>query len=442
MFWDSNPKRRRTKGTGKGWWKEGGAHATATKIGWGYRKHGTKASFKPMLRYLATATRRGKHKGTFVVPASLRRYRKGRSPVPKLEARREWYTAKKRKTHRKTYGGVMSMARKHFGTLLNRKGRRGASAYQRFVSKFIRSRRVSGPGGARSAMKAAARAWRGGGKSKSRRNHGGGWNEGWNNNPVLPIAYSNKRRKHGKRRGARRNPVLPMAWSNRRRGRRSGGYRSNAVLPYMAYSNPMVAVKGTIAKLTNKDLWLKTILPLTAGYVGAKLVSFQLVKLIAPAGTKFEGVVKHGARAGASVVLSIATGFITKNADIAAKVLAGGLVATLAGILEDVIGTDYKAMLGDAGGMGDLAADLTEELKARISEGIKQSAGDNGVSAFVTQQDLKSGTERLGDFVTSQGLSPAGTVTPDQNRPGRAGGGSPLADLATFQDAMMDGALI
>jgi len=253
--------------------------------------------------------------------------------------------------------------------------------------------------------------------------------------------------------GWRSNPVLPMAvqMNRRGRGRRRYGYRSNGLLPYMAYGNPIDALMGTVSKLTDVDLWTKTILPIAGGFVGARIVSYQAVKLIAGAkfGTdiKFDGIVKHGATLGASVLLSAGVGIATKDTDMAAKVLAGGLVAFLGGLLDDLLGADYKKLSG-MGDFGSLADDLTDELKARISEGVRQQIDNGGggggqVSSFVTQQDLNV-APRLGDFVTQQSLSQAtvregGPVQPGTMQPQ---GGSPLADLSTFQDAMADGSLI
>jgi len=474
----------------RGWPRDMYGHAVAAKIGWGYRKYAT--SLRSLYRHAARPTNRGKQKGLTITERSLRAYRKARSlSERKLESRRRWYTETKRKSPRRTYTMAATKAKRRWGSLYNRKRKsgRGASSYQRFVSKFIKSRRVSGPGGARSAMKAAAKAWRGGGKRrvaangvlpymaydnksvyrtrsgkygkrgvrKLRRIGGGGWHANRKGrksrkNVGLYRTASGKFAKRGGHKlrryrggGWKSNGVLPyMAFSNRRRksGRRYG-YRNNAVLPYMAYSNPIDALTGTVGKLTDIELWTKTILPIAGGFVGAKIVSYQAVKLIAPTGTQFTGLVKHGATLGAGVLLSAGVGIVTKDTDMAAKVLAGGLVAFLGGLLDDLLGADYKKLSG-MGDFGSLADDLTDELKARISEGVRSQFESGGqVSSFVTQQDLNA-APRLGDFMTQQALRNAterlgGPVQPGTMRPE---GGSPLADLATFQDAMADGSLI
>lgn len=446
----------------KGWRSESRAHAIAAKIGWTYRKYAR--DFRKFGAYAARATKRGKHKGLSITAGALKRYRSGRkTPLRRLESRREWL--KHRATKKRSYMGAVLKAKKRYGMLYNK------SAYQKFIGSRVRGAR--GRADARRRFRAAVAAWKRhkrGGK-KSRRSH---------DNPVLPMSYSNGKRK---RRRSRRNPVLPMSYSNRRgrksrrkhrknplfrtsrgrfarrggrRLRRIGGggwhanrrrrsYRNSPILPYTAFNNPVAALTGTVKEIANVDLWTKTILPLTGGYIGTHLIAYQGVKMLAPAGTSFTGIVKHGARAGAAILLSAVTGIVTRDTDMAAKVLAGGLVALLGGVVADLIGADYTKATG-LGEMSDLADDLTEDLKARIAQGVRQQfsgdEGDGSVSAFMTQEDLNR-APHLGDFVTSEALNRA---TVGSGQPGRAGGGPPrdqaLAGLETFQDALADGSLI
>jgi hypothetical protein len=446
----------------KGWRSESRAHAIAAKIGWTYRKYAS--DFRKFGAYAARATRRGKHKGLSISAGSLRRYRSGRrTPLRRLEGRREWY--KHRTTKKRSYMGAVSKAKKRYGMLYNK------SAYQKFIGSRVRGAR--GRADARRRFRAAVAAWK--------RHKRGGKSRRHRDNPVLPMSYSNGKRK---RRRSRRNPVLPMSYSNRRgrksrrkhrknplfrtsrgrfarrggrRLRRIGGggwhanrrrsYRNSPILPYTAFSNPVAALTGTVKEIANVDLWTRTILPLTGGYIGTHLIAYQGVKMLAPAGTSFSGIVKHGARAGAAVLLSAAVGIVTKDTDMAAKVLAGGLVALLGGVVSDLIGADYTKATG-LGEMSDLADDLTEDLKARIAQGVRQQfsgdEGDGSVSAFVTQEDLNR-APHLGDFVTSEALNRA---TVGSGMAARAGGGPPressqaLAGLETFQDALADGSLI
>jgi len=466
MFFTANPRAKKRKvGARRGWWRDKYGHGFAAKIGWTYRKHPMGGS--PMFRSAARPVgKRGKNKGLSITERSLKSYRRGRKLSARaLEARRARYTEKRRKTvKRRTYMAATKRAKRHYGALLNR----GATSYQKFVGKFIRSRRVSGRAGARSAMRAAAKAWRSGRRS--------------GRNPVLPMAltswndapsfqFNKKRRKSGRKgkrhyaanrkrsrkgRKAHRNPVYRLS-SGKFAGRhyrgtrklhriKGGGWKANAILPYAAFNNPVEAITGTFERLTEVDLWTETILPITGGFIGSKIVSYQAVKMLAPAGTKFEGIVKHGATLGASILLSAGTGIVSKNPDMAAKVLAGGLVNFLGGVLDDLLGDSYKKAVSGMSGMNDLADDLTDDLKRRIAAGVRQQieGGDSGggVSAFVTQQDLNA-APRLGDFVTQQNLQMA---TAGTGLPARAGGGPPrandLADLSTFQDALADGSLI
>lgn len=424
-----------------GWKSEGRAHAVAAKIGWTYRKYAR--DFRKFGAYAARATKRGKHKGLTITARSLKLYRKmRRTPLSRLEGRREWF--KHKTTPKKTYAGASSKAKRRFGMLYN------ASAYQKFIGRAMK-----GKGGGRAAVrrrfKAAVAAWKRMKRGKGRRH---------DSNPVLPVSYSNRKRR--KSRKHRSNPLFRtrsgrFGKRGARKLRRIGGggwhankrrrsYRNSPILPYTAYSNPVAAITGTFKEMADVSMWTRTILPLTAGYLGTHAVALMAVKMIAPAGTSFTGIVKHGARAGSAALLSAAVGLVTKDSDMAAKVLAGGLVAVLGGVLADLIGPDFSKATG-LGEMNDLADDLTEDLKSRIAEGVRKqfaNADDNdgAVSAFVTAEDL-SRAPRLGDFVTSEALKKA-TVGSDM--PGRAGGGPPreqaLADLGTFQDALADGSLI
>lgn len=316
-------------------------------------------------------------------------------------------------------------------------------------------RRIRGGGwkGNKGVYRAASGRYAKRGRRKLRRMRGGGWrsNQIWAGTPNRP------RRRKRRRSRSRRNPLFRAAsgryakrGGRRLRRQRGGGWRSNAILPYTAFSNPVEALTGTFTKLTDVTLWTKTILPITGGFLGTHIVAYQGFKMLAPAGTKFEGIAKHGVRTATAVVLSAATGIISRDADMAAKVLAGGLVAVLGGIVEDVIGlAEYKKLAG-MGELDDLAQDLTEELKSRIASGVRSAIEreggdeDSGVSAFVTSEALKR-APHLGDFMTEEALKQA---TVGSDLPARPGGGpprepsQPLADLDVFSDALADGSLI
>lgn len=425
-----------------GWKSEGRAHAVAAKIGWTYRKYA--ADFRRFGSYAARGTSRGKHKGLTITGRSLKVYRGARrTPLSRLEGRREWF--KHKTTKKSTYASASKKAKGRFGMLYN------ASSYQKFIGKAMKGKH-GGRAAARRRFKAAVAAW-------NRRKKGGRHRD----NPVLPMSYSNKKRRKSGKRKSRRNPLFRSGRSGRfaKRGghklRRIGGggwhankkrrsYKNSPILPYTAYSNPVAAVMGTFKEMADVSMWTRTILPLTAGFLGTHAVALAAVKFIAPAGTSFTGIVKHGSRAASAALLSAAVGIVTKDSDMAAKVLAGGLVAVLGGVIADLIGPDFTKATG-LGEMNDLADDLTEDLKAKIAAGVRQQFSglnddDGSVSAFVTSEDL-SRAPRLGDFITSEALRKA-TVGSDQ--PGRAGGGPPreqaLAGLDTFQDALADGSLI
>lgn len=477
VSYNPRPKMRRWK---RGWHGHGQAHAVAAKIGWTYRKYASDP--RRFGAYAARGTNRGKHRGLTITKRSLKGYRKARSYTERaLASRREWFRHKT--TPKRTYSAAMVKARRRFGMTYN------ATAYQRFIGRRVKGAR--GPGEARRRFKAAVSAWRKGsrrnpvlpgvdygpsavynkkrrsrkgrrrnpvyrtrrgrysgkagkGYRRLRRQKGGGWHQN--------SLYRTKSGRFAKRGGRRLRRYRGGGWKanqiwggtpNRkhyRRGRRRSNF-NGAILPYTAFNNPVDAITGTFEKLTDVELWTGTILPIAGGFLGTHIVAYQGFKLIAPKDTKYEGFVKHGSRLVSSVVLSAGAGIILKDADIAAKVLAGGLVAVLGGIVEDIIGlAEYKKLSGMSE-FDDLSEDLTEDLKKRIAEGVKKAVeggggGDSSVSAFVTEEDLRQ-APKLGDFLTEQGLRKA---TVDVG--GASRGGQPLADLDVFQDALADGSLI
>jgi hypothetical protein len=414
------------------------AHRVASHLGWAYRrdrKHGPKS----VARYLSAA---GISRG------GLQKYRKARKTPMK-------YLTKKRHHKARRYGGVLANS-----------GRRRVGRYASFVRSFAhRHRGLSGP----SLMKAAGRAWRGGARrnisitgpistmnpKRRRRGH--------RRNPVLPYAAFNKprHRKSKRRRGHRRNPVLPYAAFNRGRKRRS---RRNPVLPYAAF-NPARAAKGVMGSVTGAfkeaisvDYWTNTVLPLGAGFLFSQFAGgmiYGMVQKVMGVQTGIAGSAQRiGCRALGAIAVSAAATFLPikakKGGSMAAKVLAGGLVATLVSIVQEVFGmTTYNTITGMSD-FGDMAADLTEELKSKIANSVRneiakaEAGAPGGVSAFVSTQNLQTAPVlgngprigEMGSFVTSQSLSTAPNFSRQHQGP------PVVADLSAFSDSFADMMLV
>ena len=368
-----------------------------------------------------------------LTPAALRKYHDARKtkPASRLLAKR---LGRKRKSGR---------PREAFKTrpfLVNRgrsRRNRGMGRYARFVKAFSARTGLSG----KSLFRAAGRAWSGG----SRRN------------AVLPVSYNRKRRR-GRR--ARRNAVLPVSYNRKRRkGRRSR--RNSAILP-VSYNrggryrtnDPVAVIRASAQKALSVDFWTDTVLPMGAGFIGGQFlggVAYSFIQKLTGAQTGFMGSLqKIGSRAIGAIAaagVSVLVPFKRKGrgGDIAAKVLAGGLVAVFAAILQEVFGQDtYSKMTGMAD-FDNMAEGLTEELKARIADSVRgeitrQEGGVNGVSAFVTTQDLSRSPylgpgPQMGGFATAEEIAEAPRLAGINDAPC-------VADLGTFSDSMADAMLV
>jgi hypothetical protein len=330
-----------------------------------------------------------------------------------------------------------------------RSGGRKVGAYARHVRAFAaRHRGLRGP----ALMRAAARAWRGHGTRR-------------NISITGPISTMNnpKRRRSGRRRGSRSNPVLPYAAFNRPKRRKSHGrrrsHRSNPVLPYAAF-NPVngaiASIKVGLKETISVDYWTNTVLPIGAGFLFSQFAGgmiYSLTQKVVGTQTGIAGSIQRiGSRALGAVAVSAAAMLLPigkKKGSMAAKVLAGGLVATLVSIVQEVFGMDTYSKITGMSDFGDMAADLTEELKAKIADSVRneiakaEAGGDRGVSAFVSTQNLQTAPDlgpgpRVGDFgsfVNTQALQTAPQFSDRQGPP-------VVADLSAFSDSFADMMLV
>lgn len=485
-------------------WPEGGrgrtlaerrakAHSVAARIGWAYRRDRKRGPAEP-LSYLERVglSRR-----------ALRAYRMARkTPAARLLEKR---MARSRRTGRPR----VAFIQRPF--LVNDP----RHEYREFMKRYLRRARIRSPQEARQAMREGAALWRAKGKVAANELPGvvyyddnplyrapsgrfvgrpvpgarplrrlpgryGGWrNEpGFNDNPrgyirhpryglIASAPWFVHRKIVPARRAFEDNPILPtMAWDdNARRRRRLRRYDDNAILPYGAFNpesedNPVEAVGEALETTFSVDFWSDTVLPMGAGFVGGQFVGglvYGLAEKVLGDTVKGSGFVPSLARVGSRAIgsagVSALAFFVTKDRDVAGKVLAGGLVAVLAGIIQEIFGMDvYKKMTGMEG-IEDVAADLTEELKKRIAESVRseiraaEAGAPAGVSAFVTTQDLAPAPTlgpgpRVGDmgaFVTAEEMQTA----PVASHYGAPAGGPPVvADLSTFSDAFADMMLV
>lgn len=258
--------------------------------------------------------------------------------------------------------------------------------------------------------------------------------------------------------------MLPYAAFNRPRrrkssgGRRRRGYRRNPVLPYAAFNNP---VGGALASITaglretiSVDYWTQTVLPLGAGFLFSQFAGgmvYSLSQKLVGTQTGIAGSLQRvGSRALGAVAVSAAAMLLpigSKKGSMASKVLAGGLVATLVSIVQEVFGMDTYSKITGMSDFGDMAADLTEELKTKIADSVRneiakaEASAPGGVSAFVSTQNLRTAPDLgpgprisgVDSFVDTQSLATA---------PVNAGGPPVVADLSAFSDSFADMMLV
>jgi hypothetical protein len=417
------------------WRRDRVGHKSAAHIGWGYRSD-RKRGPRPVMRYLSAAGLSG---------AALRKYRKGRKTSAK--------TLLRKRVHRKRRTGRPREAFHTKPFLVNSGRRRRAGSYAKFVGAFARRTGMSGP----ALMRAAGRAWRGGARrnadpfpmtNRGRRRHRSRRNQ----QPGLVYFNRKGRKGRGRKRSRRNGPILPyFAFTNRKhRSRRNG-----AILPYAAFNarkGAMEAATDAFETIIDVDFWKDTVLPMGAGFVAGQFAGglvYGLVQKIA--GDKVTGsgflpaLARVGSKALGSGAVAAAAFLFTKDRDVAGKVLAGGLVATLAAIIQEVFGMDTYSKITGMSGFDDMAADLTDELKARIAQSVRseiaraEGGGVPSVSAFVNTQDLAPAPslgpgpriQGVDAFVNTQDLQTA----PQESAP-------MVADLSAFSDSMADMMLV
>jgi hypothetical protein len=202
--------------------------------------------------------------------------------------------------------------------------------------------------------------------------------------------------------------------------------------------------------MVEPQFWTQTIFPLGAGFIAGQFVGglvYGLAEKVVGAdkisGTGFvPSLARVGSRAAGSALVSGLAYIVTKDRDIAGKVLAGGLVAVLASVIQEVFGLETYSKITGMSGIGDMAADLTSELKARIAESVRgeiaRAEQGGPMSAFVSTQDLAPAPRlgqgpQMGAFVTAEELRTA--PQPGSNAPA-------VADLKDFSDEFSDMMLI
>jgi hypothetical protein len=171
-----------------------------------------------------------------------------------------------------------------------------------------------------------------------------------------------------------------------------------------------------------------TALPTVAGFAGTHIVAYQGAKLL---GIGYTGFGKHLSRLAASALVSGAGGLLTKDSAVAANMLVGGMVATLAGIVEELLGTTLTSLgvPSERGGLMGAAED--EEMKAIIAEAVRSQV-QGGMSDYATAQAIGA-APRLADYMTEEAMQAA---------PQLSGGMGNVAHFSQVVDQEADSALV
>lgn len=163
-------------------------------------------------------------------------------------------------------------------------------------------------------------------------------------------------------------------------------------------SNPMVAtVTSPVKTLISKDFLLGTVAPITGGFVGSRILGdFLGAKILKD---KYGTAVWHKPAfvLGAGVAGSILVSLILKKKELGAKILAGSAIAVLSVLIE--------APVRKITGVSGMGADLTDDLKRKISSSIREEISKaEGVSAFLTTTKMPP---QMGEFL-NRGNQPSG----------------------------------
>lgn len=292
-------------------------------------------------------------------------------------------------------------------------GRRNAMARVRRARRRRHARRNDWKGQPRRHARAAKLGW-----SRRRRRKGAAVHRRRRSakvhsfTPARAKYAANPKRRRSRRR-YRKNAVIPVSWNPKRRRR---SYRRNALLPYFAMnpaSAAMDPVSGILARakqFINVDFWTKTAVPVAGGYIGSRLagkfisdgikgyVAAQLVGN--PALVK---AVEIGSEVLGVSAMSWAAGrFLGK--DLGDKVFLGGVVSIAHAVVKmllDQIAPTISAQLGLSG----LGSDLSERMKAAVSQRVARELQGYGMGAYLSAENLRAQRlNGLGEYVTDTAL--------------------------------------
>lgn len=239
------------------------------------------------------------------------------------------------------------------------------------------------------------------------------------------------------RRRYRRNAVIPVSWN--RRSRR--GYRRNAVLP-ISLTNPVGALSGVVdgvlgrvQDLVDVSFWTDTALPVTAGFLGSKVVGGAVFGLVGEkllgvkSGDKAAPFVRAGSNAIAGAALAWAAGsFLGRQYE--EPIWLGTVVSVAHDLLKALLGGTEIAKAIGLEGFGE---DLTKKMQEAVARRVQAEL--SGMGTYLTAEALQrqsalQGIGHHGEFLTENALRRQSDYAP-----------TPGADLRDYDVARTETAL-
>jgi hypothetical protein len=205
-----------------------------------------------------------------------------------------------------------------------------------------------------------------------------------------------KRYRRSRRRRVHRNPVVVSNPPRRRRSRRHHSRRSyrrvhrNPAVSYRLSSDPVTAIKNALMSAFSMDT-LESLFQMGVGFGGAMTISKWLyVQPWMPATAQTASFVQVGSTLISTAVLTGAS-VLLKNPKLTARVLTGGLFATLwQAISLAVSGTPAAQFIPTLSGSPEtdafrkaIEAEVLKELKGGGVHGYLRSAGSEGFATYL-----------------------------------------------------------
>lgn len=267
-----------------------------------------------------------------------------------------------------------------------RAGRRMRNAKGHFVkARRASRRRHRNPSG---FIKVGRRKWRKITKYATRRRRGS------RRGQIRGFRFPKRYRRSRRHRRVHSNPVV-VSNPRRRRARRNPSRRSyrrvrrNPSASFRLSSDPIAALKNALMSAFSMDS-IETVMQMGVGFGGSLTLSKMALSQWWPAGTPIPDYARVGATFATSALLTAASSLL-KNSKLTARILTGGLFATLwQGLSAMVAGTTMQPYIPTLSGSPEtdafrkaIESEVLKELKGGGVHGYLRAAGSEGTSTYL-----------------------------------------------------------